>query len=159
MPVAAGIDAIATYVDHGLRPAAARAHDAQVVTDAAARFGARVHVANVDVGHGPNVEARARDARYAALDAVRAASLDLGLFTEASAFALWARAQRAPLALAEIEPMPVMINGGKPVELLLVEDNMEEAELTLDTLREGRISNLRVHWVEDGEEAMAFLRR
>ncbi len=40
-----------------------------------------------------------------ALDAVRAASLDLGLFTEASAFALWARAQRGPLALATIEPL------------------------------------------------------
>jgi tetratricopeptide (TPR) repeat protein len=40
-----------------------------------------------------------------ALRAVRAASLDLGLFTEASAFALWAEAQRSPLALAAIEPM------------------------------------------------------
>jgi DNA-binding winged helix-turn-helix (wHTH) protein len=39
------------------------------------------------------------------LHAVRAASLDLGLFTEASAFALWAEAQRGPLALAVIEPM------------------------------------------------------
>jgi len=55
--------------------------------------------------------------------------------------------------------MPVIINGGKPVELLLVEDVMEDAELTMDTLSEGRISNLRVHWVQDGEEAMAFLRR
>jgi chemotaxis family two-component system response regulator Rcp1 len=55
--------------------------------------------------------------------------------------------------------MAVIINGGKPVELLLVEDSMEEAELTIETLREGRIRNLRVHWVEDGEEAMAFLRR
>jgi CheY-like chemotaxis protein len=55
--------------------------------------------------------------------------------------------------------MPVIINGGKPVELLLVEDVMEEAELTMDTLQEGRIRNLRIHWVRDGEEAMAFLRR
>jgi chemotaxis family two-component system response regulator Rcp1 len=55
--------------------------------------------------------------------------------------------------------MSAIINGGKPVELLLVEDNSEEAELTMETLREGRIPNLRVHWVEDGEEAMAFLRR
>ena len=55
--------------------------------------------------------------------------------------------------------MSAIINGGKPVELLLVEDNAEEAELTMETLREGRIPNLRVHWVEDGEEAMAFLRR
>jgi len=55
--------------------------------------------------------------------------------------------------------MPVIINGGKPVELLLVEDVMEEAELTMDTLQEGRIRDLRIHWVRDGEEAMAFLRR
>lgn len=55
--------------------------------------------------------------------------------------------------------MAVIINGGKPVEVLLVEDVPEEAELTMDTLREGRIRNLRVHWVENGEEAMAFLRR
>jgi DNA-binding winged helix-turn-helix (wHTH) protein len=37
--------------------------------------------------------------------AVRAASLDLGLFTEANAFALWAQAQRAPLPLTAIEPL------------------------------------------------------
>jgi len=55
--------------------------------------------------------------------------------------------------------MSLLRNGGKPVELLLVEDVAEEAELTMDTLREGRIRNLRVHWVRDGEEAMAFLRR
>lgn len=55
--------------------------------------------------------------------------------------------------------MAILINGGKPVELLLVEDSAEEAELTIETLREGRIRNLRVHWVRDGEEAMAFLRR
>jgi chemotaxis family two-component system response regulator Rcp1 len=55
--------------------------------------------------------------------------------------------------------MVAIINGGKPVELLLVEDIAEEAELTIETLTEGRIPNLRVHWVEDGEEAMAFLRR
>jgi two-component system, chemotaxis family, response regulator Rcp1 len=55
--------------------------------------------------------------------------------------------------------MVAIINGGKPVEILLVEDIAEEAELTIETLTEGRIPNLRVHWVEDGEEAMAFLRR
>jgi chemotaxis family two-component system response regulator Rcp1 len=55
--------------------------------------------------------------------------------------------------------MAILINGGKPVELLLVEDNSEDAELTIETLREGRIRNLRVHWVENGEEAIAFLKR
>ena len=39
---------------------------------AAARFGARARVERVDVGLGPNLEARARDARYAALERVRA---------------------------------------------------------------------------------------
>lgn len=54
--------------------------------------------------------------------------------------------------------MSVKITGCKPIEILLVEDSADEAELTMDTLREGRVSN-RIHWVEDGEEALAFLRR
>jgi CheY-like chemotaxis protein len=49
-------------------------------------------------------------------------------------------------------------NTVKPIEILLVEDNAEEAEMTLGALREGRIRN-RVHWVEDGEDAIEFLRR
>ncbi|HET9930254.1 MAG TPA: hypothetical protein VFQ35_06195, partial [Polyangiaceae bacterium] len=40
-----------------------------------------------------------------ALLAVRAAAADLGLLTEANAFALLAEAQRAPLALAAIDPL------------------------------------------------------
>jgi two-component system, chemotaxis family, response regulator Rcp1 len=54
--------------------------------------------------------------------------------------------------------MPGMINGGKPIEILLVEDNVEEAELTMHSLRDSRIRN-RIHWVQDGEEAMEFLNR
>jgi len=54
--------------------------------------------------------------------------------------------------------MPLIIHGGKPIEILLVEDSFDEAELTMETLREGRLRN-RVHWVENGEQAMAFLRR
>jgi len=50
------------------------------------------------------------------------------------------------------------LNGGKPIEILLVEDSTEDAELTMDSLKDGRVRN-RIHWVEDGEEAMAFLRR
>jgi len=49
-------------------------------------------------------------------------------------------------------------SGGWPIEILLVEDNADEAQLTMDVLQEGRIRN-RLHWVEDGEEALAFLRR
>jgi CheY-like chemotaxis protein len=55
-----------------------------------------------------------------------------------------------------------LINRTKPVELLLVEDNPEDAELTIETLKGGSIRGLRglrVHHVEDGEQAMAFLSR
>jgi CheY-like chemotaxis protein len=51
-----------------------------------------------------------------------------------------------------------LFNGARPIEILLVEDNVEEAEMTLDALRDGRVRN-RIHWVEDGEDALAFLRR
>jgi chemotaxis family two-component system response regulator Rcp1 len=54
--------------------------------------------------------------------------------------------------------MSLLSIGARPIEILLVEDAIDEAELTMETLREGRVSN-RVHWVEDGEEALAFLRR
>jgi len=54
--------------------------------------------------------------------------------------------------------MNLSITGLQPIEVLLVEDSVDEAQLTMDALKEGRVRN-RVHWVEDGEEAMAFLRR
>jgi len=54
--------------------------------------------------------------------------------------------------------MHPIINGGKPIEILLVEDCTDEAELTMQSLKDGRVRN-RIHWVEDGEKAMAFLRR
>jgi len=46
----------------------------------------------------PIVEAEAQEA-------VRAAALDLGLHTEARAFAMWAEARRGPLALPAIQPL------------------------------------------------------
>jgi len=54
--------------------------------------------------------------------------------------------------------MSLLIHGMQPIEVLLVEDSVDEAEMTISALKEGRVRN-RVHWVEDGEEAMAFLRR
>src|SRR5438132_6905564 len=45
-----------------------------------------------------------------------------------------------------------------PIEILLVEDNPADARLTIDALRDARILN-RVHVVEDGAQALAFLRR
>jgi len=54
--------------------------------------------------------------------------------------------------------MSTVMRSTWPIEILLVEDSIDEAELTMEVLREGRIRN-RVHWVEDGEDAIAFLRR
>ena len=47
---------------------------------------------------------------------------------------------------------------GEPIEILLVEDSPDDADLTVDALREGRVRN-RVTVVDDGVEAMAYLRR
>ncbi len=47
---------------------------------------------------------------------------------------------------------------GRPMEVLLVEDDLEDARLTIETLREGKVP-CRVSLVRDGEEALAFLRR
>jgi CheY-like chemotaxis protein len=45
-----------------------------------------------------------------------------------------------------------------PIEILLVEDNPDDADLTVDALRDGRVRN-RVTVVDDGLKAMAYLRR
>jgi two-component system, chemotaxis family, response regulator Rcp1 len=51
-----------------------------------------------------------------------------------------------------------MVNENRPVEILLVEDNPGDERLTREALKEGKVySNL--HWVKDGVEAMAFLRK
>jgi two-component system, chemotaxis family, response regulator Rcp1 len=47
---------------------------------------------------------------------------------------------------------------GRPVEILLVEDNPGDARLTQEALREGKIRNKLYH-AHDGVEALAFLRR
>ena len=45
-----------------------------------------------------------------------------------------------------------------PVDILLVEDNNADVELTRQALREARIPN-HLHVAEDGEDAMQFLHR
>lgn len=67
LAVAAGCEVTAVHVDHGLRPGSAA--EAGVVGDAAARLGAGFRAETVDVAPGPNLEARARAARYAVLPA------------------------------------------------------------------------------------------
>jgi len=47
---------------------------------------------------------------------------------------------------------------GRPIEILLVEDNPGDVRLTIEALKEGKVKN-KLHVVRDGEEAMAFLRR
>jgi chemotaxis family two-component system response regulator Rcp1 len=47
---------------------------------------------------------------------------------------------------------------GEPIEVLLVEDSPDDADLTIDALRNGRVRN-RITHVEDGVAAMAVLRR
>lgn len=44
----------------------------------------------------------------------------------------------------------------KPIEILLVEDNPDDEQLTLRTLRNNKLAN-NVHVVRDGEEAIEFL--
>ena len=46
----------------------------------------------------------------------------------------------------------------RAVEILLVEDSPSDADLTEEALSDGKVLN-HLHWVEDGVEALAFLRR
>ncbi len=47
---------------------------------------------------------------------------------------------------------------GRPVDILLVEDNPGDVRLTEEALKEGKVLN-KLHIARDGVEAMAFLRR
>jgi len=64
--VAAGLEPTAVHVDHGLRGDSDR--EAEVVARIARDLGAAFRSCRARVDPGPNVEARARDARYAALE-------------------------------------------------------------------------------------------
>jgi tRNA(Ile)-lysidine synthase len=65
LAVTAGCRVTAVHVDHGLRPGSAA--EADGVAAVAARFGARFRAEQALVEDGPNLEARARAARYAVL--------------------------------------------------------------------------------------------
>ena len=47
---------------------------------------------------------------------------------------------------------------GRPIEILLVEDNPGDVRLTMEGLMESKVHN-NLHVAKDGVEAMAFLRR
>jgi two-component system, chemotaxis family, response regulator Rcp1 len=47
---------------------------------------------------------------------------------------------------------------GRPMEILLVEDDLEDAGLTIEALRQGEVP-CRISLVRDGEEALEFLFR
>jgi len=67
LAVAADLRVTAVHVDHGVR--AGSAAEADVVATTAARLGAAFRAERVALEPGPNLEARARDARYAVLPA------------------------------------------------------------------------------------------
>jgi tRNA(Ile)-lysidine synthase len=68
----AGLAPVAVHVDHGMREGSER--EAGAVATLAEVLGTRFVATSVAVAPGGNLEARARDARYAALDAVRRAN-------------------------------------------------------------------------------------
>jgi two-component system, chemotaxis family, response regulator Rcp1 len=47
---------------------------------------------------------------------------------------------------------------GRPIEILLVEDNPGDVRLTVEGLKEGKVRN-NLHVARDGVEALEFLRR
>ncbi len=49
-------------------------------------------------------------------------------------------------------------NNGKPIEILLIEDNPGDVRLTEEVLKENKLRN-NLSVARDGEEALAFLRR
>jgi len=48
------------------------------------------------------------------------------------------------------------MNDHQQVEILLVEDNPNDAELTMRSLKKGNFLN-KLYWVKDGQEALDFL--
>ena len=49
-----------------------------------------------------------------------------------------------------------MEHGRKEVNVLLVEDNPDHAELTMKALKDGNLLN-QIYWVKDGQEALDFV--
>jgi chemotaxis family two-component system response regulator Rcp1 len=47
---------------------------------------------------------------------------------------------------------------GDVIDILLVEDNEGDARLAQEALKDAKVANT-LHWIEDGEQAMQFLRK
>ena len=62
----------------------------------------------------------------------------------------------SPPAPLKKEDAMLSPNHGTPIEILLVEDNPDDAFITMEALRDGKVRN-RVHLVEDGVEALRYL--
>jgi len=69
LAVDAALAPVAVHVDHGLRDGSD--HDVEHVRAVASMLGTRFRAMTVEVARGSNLEARARDARYTALDVAR----------------------------------------------------------------------------------------
>ncbi len=65
LALAAGLEVTAVHVDHGLRPGSA--DEAGYVADVTRRWGVELRAASVRIEPGPNLEERARTARYRVL--------------------------------------------------------------------------------------------
>lgn len=46
----------------------------------------------------------------------------------------------------------------KPLEILLIEDSLSDANLTIERLSRAQVATA-IHWVEDGESGIEFLKR
>ena len=47
--------------------------------------------------------------------------------------------------------------GGRPIQILMVEDNLDDIDLIMEALKDGKVNNI-LSPVKDGEEAIAYLR-
>jgi len=63
-----------------------------------------------------------------------------------------------PTRPPEADSIMSSLTNGHPIEILLVEDNPDDAFMTMAALRQGKLCNV-VHLVEDGLEALRFLHR
>lgn len=87
------------------------------------------------------------------MQAVEQASLDVPVSTLAAGFRQYVHA-----FFKMVHVLTSDILFGRPVEILLVEDNPGDVRLVEEALKEGRLP-LRLTVVSDGEEAMSYLRR